>query len=80
MRMGQQHEIQLRRADGQLLIDKEVLPLLHTAVHQTTLVPNFEIGTAAGHLMRRAKKCYFHQYLLLSVNYPLFSAVILHQL
>ena len=60
MRMGQQRKIQVRGTDRQLLIFKQVLTLLHTAVNYAFFVAYFYKGTASGYLVSRAEKGYFH--------------------
>ena len=56
MGVGEQHEIQLRRADRQLLIHEEILALLHAVVHYSLLIAHLKEGATAGNLMCCAEK------------------------
>ena len=60
VRMGQQHEIQLARGDGQGSVLIEVPALLHAVIDNALLVADFDISAAAGHFMRGAYKSYLH--------------------
>ena len=59
--VGQQHKVQLRSPDRQGLVFKEILPLLHAAVHQALFIAHLDERAAAGDLMGRAEKCDFHE-------------------
>ena len=58
MCMGQEHKIQFARIHGKFLIDKQILPLLHTAIHDSLFIADFQQCQTAGHFMSGAKKCY----------------------
>ena len=71
--VGQQHEVQLRRGDGDGLVFKEVAALLHAVVHQALLVAHLQIGTAPRDLMGGAEKRDLHKRTSVC-----FSALIVH--
>ena len=74
MGMGQQYEINLGGSDRQLLVFKDILALLHAAVHKTLLVTHLNQRAASRDLMSRAQKRDFHAHISFSFFY-----FILHQ-
>ena len=66
MRMGQQDKINVSGVYRQLLIDKNVLSLLHAAVHKALFIPGLNKRAAACNLMRRSEKSYLHARPILS--------------
>ncbi len=54
-----QHKVQLPRRDGQRLVDKQVLPLLHAAVNKAAVIPALDECAAARNFMGRAQKVTF---------------------
>ena len=60
MGVGQEHRFDGVRRNGQRDILENVLPLLHTAVHQIVSAVHFQQRTAASDLMGRADELNFH--------------------
>jgi len=60
VRVRDEHELDLRRRDGDVDVLKLVAPLLHAAVDQAVMPADFEQGAAAGHLVVGADKCQLH--------------------
>ena len=60
MGVGQEDKVQPGWFNGQILIDEEILALLHAVVHDTLFIAHFNVGAAAGHLMGRAQECHVH--------------------
>ena len=53
VRVRDEHELDLRRRDGDIDVLKLVAPLLHAAVDQAVMPADLEQGAAAGHLVSR---------------------------
>ena len=66
MRMGQKDRVDRSGIYRQVLIDVDVFPLLHAAVHQITGIAHLQIGHGTGHLMGGPQKCDLHSVLLRS--------------
>ena len=60
VRVRDEHELDLRRRDGDVDVLKLVAPLLHAAVDQAVMPADLEQGAAAGHLVVGADKCQLH--------------------
>ena len=54
MRVGHEREVEHGRRNGQLLIFKNVLALLHAAVNNALFIPDFEKGAASRYLVGSA--------------------------
>ena len=60
VRMGQKDKVDLPRRHRQLLVFKDVLPLLHAAVNKAAVIPALDECAAARNFMGRAQKGNFH--------------------
>ena len=60
VRVRDEHELDLRRRDGDVDVLKLVAPLLHAAVDQAVMPADLEQGAASGHLVVGADKCQLH--------------------
>ena len=66
VRVRDEHELDLRRRDGDVDVLKLVAPLLHAAVDQAVMPADFEQGAAAGHFTGSAQKGQLHNSLTFS--------------
>lgn len=60
VRVRDEHELDLRRRDGDGDVLKQVASLLHAAVDQAVVPADLKQGAAAGHLVVGADKCQLH--------------------
>ena len=68
-----EHELDLRRRDGDGNVLKQVPSLLHAAVDQAVVPADLEQGAAAGHLVVGADKCQLHGLAPFRFSFPDFN-------